>query len=1118
MMEGGAIEIEKEGNVANCNFTNNEAFHGGAIFSSSSSVENCTFTNNRATGHYGGAIYLSSGSVKNCKFTHNSARDYGGAVNLQNGDVANCNFTNNAADNGGAIIINTGTVTNCNFKDNIGGDGGAVYFSWEGAVSNCIFTGNNATAGSAIYFEYGRTANTVSNSYLLNNRANAKELQVTKNEVNIIIVFTGNDNLLNAIYSPGDVSFSNVTYWGINGIDNTDNYAPSRSNREAGQNITIEIYDSDDKLAKNFTLVTDENGQVSFDYLQLSNGNYTYKIYHPQDCYYTYSEKTGEFSSDFGDFNRLQRYINNADPNSVFTLSHNCTFTIGKDENLIEGIVIDKQITINGNGYTMDANGKSRIFKITGNNVVLENITFKNAYSTYAGCAVYFSQSGRIADCNFTNNSGSTYGGAVYFGGNSNVANCNFINNTAAQRGGAILFNGDGNVVNSNFINNSASEYGGAVYFEDNGDLTNCTFVKNSASRGGAIFDGIAKITNCNFADNSASRGGAVHIYSGNVLSCNFTGNNASNGSAIYFHDASGATISHSVFLNNRADAEDLDVIQNGDNITIIFAGGNNLLNAIYSGNNVGVTVTNVTYWDANGINNTGSISRLLSVSNREAGQNITIRIIVDGGLVLNEVKVTDKNGEILLENVKLDGSYYIIVEHVSDSYYTEAEEIITNMKLYANVTNVTTHNRTVNITAKSNIPTDVIGGRLMFILPNGKIIDANYASNGAWWAVYKFDDYANYTVSASYVGLDNVTVSNATISITREDSEITLDKTVFDYGDSINVATVGAIGITAKIDGGDVEVVNNFTIPLSGLNSGTYNLTVTTKPDGDHNSVTETVIITINKDASTLSVDDIAFDYNAYGFTNVSFTGAYGVNASVVGQPNAVVKVNGTNITVSGLNAGTYTLTVTTIPDENHKSVTKNVTITVNKLKTELEGNPIISTYNVNKYLVITLKDVYGNPLIGNRVLVDLNGVKTYTTDKNGKIKIATGRLVPKTYIAKITFNGNDNYLKSTKNVKVTVKKAKSKIVAKKKTFKKAKKVKKYTITLKSGKTAIKKVQVTLKIKGKKIIKAKTNKKGKATFKIKKLTKKGTYKATIKFKGNKYYKAVTKKVKIKIK
>lgn len=48
-----------------------------------------------------------------------------------------------------------------------------------------------------------------------------------------------------------------------------------------------------------------------------------------------------------------------------------------------------------------------------------------------------------------------------------------------------------------------------------------------------------------------------------------------------------------------------------------------------------------------------------------------------------------------------------------------------------------------------------------------------------------------------------------------------------------------------------------------------------------------------------------------------------------------------------------------------------------------------------------------------------------------------------PKTYAAKLTFNGNANYAKSTKDVKITVKKA-IPIITAKKTFKATTKTKK--------------------------------------------------------------------------
>ena len=131
---------------------------------------------------------------------------------------------------------------------------------------------------------------------------------------------------------------------------------------------------------------------------------------------------------------------------------------------------------------------------------------------------------------------------------------------------------------------------------------------------------------------------------------------------------------------------------------------------------------------------------------------------------------------------------------------------------------------------------------------------------------------------------------------------------------------------------------------------------------------------------------------------------------------------------------------------------------------------------------------------------------------------KVSTNGLVPKTYTAKITFNGNTNYEKSTKSVKVTVKKATPELTAKAKTFKKSLKTKKYSITLKTNQNkAMKNTKLTLKVNGK-TYSATTNSKGQATFKITKLTKKGKFNAVVTYKGNVYYNKVVKKVQITIK
>ena len=376
--------------------------------------------------------------------------------------------------------------------------------------------------------------------------------------------------------------------------------------------------------------------------------------------------------------------------------------------------------------------------------------------------------------------------------------------------------------------------------------------------------------------------------------------------------------------------------------------------------------------------------------------------------------------------------------------------------------------------------------------------------------------------VTALSIGTANITITfkgnknyekttkTIKIKVNKANSIVNIGSSVLDYGNSLNITadTTGAKGITAKLDGKDAKV-NGYTIEIPVLNAGSHE---------NYNAVTENATITVRKLNSTLTVNNVTFDYNSIGSTTVTFTGATGVNAIVVNQYQANVTVNGTNITVSHLNAGKYTLQVTTIAEENYNPVTKTASITVNKLKTTLSGKSIATVYNVNKNLVITLKDSKGNALNGVNITVQLKDAKTYTT-KNGQIKVSTKGLAPNAYTAKITFKGNTNYEKTSKNtVKVTVKKATPKITAKKKTFKRTVKTKKYSITLKTNQNKVMKgVKVTLKV-NKKTYSAKTNSKGKATFKITKLTKKGKFNAAITYKGNKYYKKVTKKTKITIK
>ena len=190
----------------------------------------------------------------------------------------------------------------------------------------------------------------------------------------------------------------------------------------------------------------------------------------------------------------------------------------------------------------------------------------------------------------------------------------------------------------------------------------------------------------------------------------------------------------------------------------------------------------------------------------------------------------------------------------------------------------------------------------------------------------------------------------------------------------------------------------------------------------------------------------------------------------------------------------------------------------TVVKKATTLSAKPLSKVYGGNEKSVISLKDSMGKSISNALITFNVGANPTSVrTDANGMATLNLN-MVPKTYVATITYGGSGTYAASTKKIQITIKKATLKIVAAKKTFKRKVKAKKYTITLRNAQgKVIKGAKVSINVNGKKYA-AKTNAKGQAIFKLTKLTKKGNHKATIKFAGNAYYNAASKKATITVK
>ena len=267
---------------------------------------------------------------------------------------------------------------------------------------------------------------------------------------------------------------------------------------------------------------------------------------------------------DDGTFTALQRKINDAEEEAIITLDKDYTYDEGFSK---RGIRINKNLTINGNGHTLDGLSQSRIFLvryglIDNNYVVLNNIKFINGNTDLYGGAIFNYGHLTVNNCVFTNNYAKYCGGAINSVGHLNLKNSNFTKNTAGGDGGAVLtFSIDKSVdfFKKIYVDKTPE---GEMEFVFNATLTidlsygtnyvsKCIFTNNIAKgRGGGAIYGFThlNINSCTFNSNQANEhGGAVFANKNLILrNSKFTNNKApKNGGAVYFrcHEQSGSYV-----------------------------------------------------------------------------------------------------------------------------------------------------------------------------------------------------------------------------------------------------------------------------------------------------------------------------------------------------------------------------------------------------------------------------------------------------------------------------------------------------------------------------------------------------------------------------------------------
>ena len=646
----GAIVANGTTSIKNSYFKNNKGRYGGALTQTDTdktlTVENTTFEDNEAI--FGAAIYDNEGSlvVKDCKFYNNTgigpgsagtSSSQGGAILVMGeaaADISGSEFINNTADLGGAVAISSGatgtfTIDNCDFIENTANNyGGAIYqYTDESSIviSDSDFTKNSAIAGGAIFTCVGGEL-AVEDSTFTENEAAANNFGgaiYTQSDASV----TGSTFTDNVGAGYGNALFSQIAgttlVWSQNTVTGNDGKAQVRTQsgvilesplkvkilnndtvniHMAPYNITAVVTDDMDNVIINLAFRF-KVGETEVTGISISGATGIYQTEFTPTETGTFVVSTNLQDADevqtgvlniYRSLTDLKNLIDNAEEGAVIELDGDYSYIDEFDADLVDGIAIDKSVTINGNDYVISGSDTARLFHVAeGKTLTLNDVTLTEAKAD-KGAAVYVDAGAALNanNVNFTDNTATYRGGAIYSEGTVNVDTAVFDGNDITFRtknddnGGAAIYNLNGvlNVNKANITNNlknivirngnAGDLLVGVVVSSGETTVTDSYFANNTGSWGGAISSlgylnsnpYTLTVTGTTFEGNNATFGGAIFVESSNLVvdDCTFIENsgvgvgssgtsNTQGGAIVVFPNGAKATITGSNFTSNSA-------------------------------------------------------------------------------------------------------------------------------------------------------------------------------------------------------------------------------------------------------------------------------------------------------------------------------------------------------------------------------------------------------------------------------------------------------------------------------------------------------------------------------------------------------------------------------------
>ena len=1087
--DGGAIYwVGDNGIIYNVNFTSNRGISSGTSHSKGGSIslignnitiDKSTFTDSSVT-YNGGALFITGDDVNitdcefiNCKSDAAASPSgddlpYGGAMYIigDNTRVKGSTIRGSSARAGGAIYIegvNT-VIEDSSFTDNIaksGTDydttnlGGAIYVKGDyTTILGSEFKSSSAYSGGTIYLQGNYcnvTESSVSGGYASNDGG---AIYSTGSHSNVIDSnFT--DNVAQgdggAIYWYGGSNSKYNTIIGSSFVDNIA-YARTSSNTKGGGAIYWSEGGSHGSIKDSQFINNSVRSNTKADggAILWDRSNYALIDNCIFDGNYITTTATGDVWVQGGSI-----YLR---ADSQFTIS-NSVFNNSVSDKEAGAIYIQSK--------TLPA----------GQSILIVNTTFSNNVAKAIGPNIYGGGAVQIKECNrvyfrnvtFENNTANQGGAVSIYKANDNIQfdDCVFIGNDATNNGGSFWIQSHAYLYNISISNSTAANNGGGIYAE--GELTNnnLTFINNTALNGGGLYmnrNAANNLQTMTFTNNTATQyGGGVYLSRGTntLTNVNMTGNKAFSGSAIY--SAVAFKLINAYLIKNQANSSSLTFATYSEDtgeVVLLFKGKDKYLNAIYVTGSNRPTCTNVTYWNENGIANTGSSATTLPNTQDptpEAGQNITVGIYDDTGRLLNpdnQYFITDANGKVYL-------NFHEIIPDVPASKYGEiyVEAILTNDDYYtiikltsrapssinASATPTTYHS---NSTISVNVTQGATGNVSVYLndtfLGNITLENSKGSMELSTLIEGKYLPAGNHTLSFVYGGNAKYDVSNTTaiLEINKITPVILLNVTGLGYNLIVNVTVMdGEYGIADATGNVTIQVAGRTaTIYLGnsqgmtiiyGVPIGNYTVNATYNGDNNYYPVTNSTDANVTEKTQTVLIIDL--DNEKTYFINET------VPIKVTILPNA---------------EGNITLYINGVPhvlplehEGNSTFVNFNATELidgVNYVFATYDGTELYApswaqdSFNVTKYnatIGIDAADItYGDTEVINITLpedatgilnVTVNGTSYYVEIINGTASLPVSNLGVGEYNVTVRFNEDKKYYNATNSRLFKVNKA---------------------------------------------------------------------------------------------